>query len=374
MVMIHTKTSLGSSPNTVDTPALLLDLAAMERNIARMNAFLATTTVRLRPHVKLHKATPQLVERQMAAGAIGMTCAKLSEAEVLAASGVNDILIANQIVGAIKIARLIELARQADIKVAVDNHQNVVDLAQAAQAAGVTIGILVEVNIGHNRCGVAPFTPALDLAQVVLAQPGLSFMGLMGYDGHCTLKVAEAEREALSLEANELLAGTRRYLEAAGIAVPIVSAGGTFTYRFAAMVDGITEVQAGSYLLMDTGFQDHGVREFEPCLSVLTTVISRPDYPGAGGLVIIDTGQKSISVALGNPEVMQPLGLSVRTLSDEHGRLDAATADARPPLSSRVELRVRDANGTIKQFDRFYAVRDGVVEGVWTIPLCGRST
>jgi D-serine deaminase-like pyridoxal phosphate-dependent protein len=358
----------------VDTPALLLDVAAMERNIARMSAFLATTAVTLRPHVKLHKATPQLVERQMAAGAIGMTCAKLSEAEVLAASGVDDILIANQIVGATKIARLVELARRVDIKVAVDSRQNAGELAQAARAAGVTIGILVEVNIGHNRCGVAPFAPALELARVVLAQPGLSFMGLMGYDGHCTLKVAEAEREALSLEANGLLAATRRYLEAAGIAVPIVSAGGTFTYRFAASVDGITEVQAGSYLLMDTGFHDHGVREFEPSLSVLTTVTSRPDYPGAGGLFIIDTGQKSISVALGNPEVMQPRGLLVRTLSDEHGRLDAATADVRPPLGSRVELRVRDANGTIKQFDRFYAVRDGVVEGVWMIPLCGRST
>jgi D-serine deaminase-like pyridoxal phosphate-dependent protein len=360
--------------NDLDTPALLLDLAAMERNIATMNAFLATTDVRLRPHVKLHKATPQLVERQMAAGAIGMTCAKLSEAEVLAASGVNDILIANQIVGATKIARLVALAQRAGVKVAVDNRRNVIELAQAAQRAGVTIGVLVEVNIGHNRCGVAPFAPALELSRLTLAQPGLTFMGLMGYDGHCTLKVTEAEREALSLEANGLLAGTRRYLEAAGIAVPIVSAGGTFTYRFAARVDGITEVQAGSYLLMDTGFRDHGVREFEPSLSVLTTVISRPDYPGADGLLVIDTGQKSISVALGNPEVKQPSGLSVRTLSDEHGRLDAATAGARPPLGSHVELWVRDANGTIKQFDRFYAVRDGVVEDVWMIPLCGRST
>lgn len=372
--MTSTETLIGTSPYNLDTPALLLDMAAMERNIARMSAFLDTASVHLRPHVKLHKATPQLVKHQIAAGAIGMTCAKLSEAEVLASSGVSDILIANQIVGATKISRLVKLARRHDIKVAVDNRQNVLELAQAAQLAGVTIGVLVEVNIGHNRCGVAPFDPALELARYVRMHPGLSFMGLMGYDGHCTLKVTEPEREGLSLKANSLLADTRRYLEKAGIEVPIVSAAGTFTYRFAATVDGITEVQAGSYLLMDTGFYDHGVREFEPCLSVLSTVSSRPEYPGAGGLFIIDTGQKSISVALGNPEVKHPNGLSVRTLSDEHGRLDAASADARPPLGSKVELWVRDANGTIKQFDRFHAVRDGVVEGIWMIPLCGCST
>ena len=365
---------IGAAIETLDTPALLLDIAAMERNITAMNAFLASSSVRLRPHVKLHKATPQLARRQMVAGAIGMTCAKLSEAEILAEAGVNDILIANQIVGTVKMARLVELARRCDIKVAVDSRQNVLELAQAAQAARVTIGILVEVNIGHNRCGVAPFAPTLELARDVLAQPGLAFMGLMGYDGHCTLSVTEGEREVLSLKANMLLADTRRYLEDAGVDVPIVSAAGTFTYRFAARVKGITEVQAGSYLLLDRGFFDHGVREFEPTLSILATVISCPEYSGADGLCIVDAGQKSISTALGNPEVKRPEGLFVRKFSDEHGRLDAPNAGSRPPIGSKVELWVRDANGTIKQFDRFYAIREGIVEDVWMIPLCGCST
>lgn len=364
----------GLPVDELDTPALLLDMAAMERNLGRMAGFLADTAVRLRPHAKIYKATPQLAHRQLAAGAIGITCAKVSEAEVLAAAGVGDILIANQIVGPRKVARLIELARAVDVKVAVDSAVNALELAAAALAGGVTLGVLVEVNIGHNRCGVAPLAPTLELARVITAQPGLAFRGLMGYDGHCTLKVSAADRQPLSLQANTLLAETRRYLEAAGLAVEIVSAGGTFTYRFAAAVPGITEVQAGSYLLMDTGFYDHGVREFEPALSVLATVTSRPEYPGAGSLFIIDTGQKSLSNALGNPEVIRPAGATVRGLSDEHGRLDAVTPESRPPIGHKVELRVRDANGTIKHFDRFHCVRDGIVEDVWPIPLCGRST
>lgn len=372
--MITIDKAIALPADALDTPALLLDMAAMERNLARMADFLAATPVRLRPHAKIYKATPQLAHRQLAAGAIGITCAKLSEAEVLAAAGVGDILIANQVVGPRKVARLVELARACDVKAAVDSRANALELAAAARAAGGTLGVLVEVNIGHNRCGVAPFAPALELARFVAAQPGLVFRGLMGYDGHCTLKVTEAERGPLSLAANTLLADTRRYLEAAGIEVPIVSAGGTFTYRYAAAVAGITEVQAGSYLLMDSGFYDHGVREFEPALSVLATVTSRPEYPGAGGLFIIDAGQKSLSTALGNPEVLRPAGATVRGLSDEHGRLVAASAESRPPIGAKVELRVRDANGTIKHFDRFHAVRHGIVEDIWPIPLCGRST
>jgi D-serine deaminase-like pyridoxal phosphate-dependent protein len=364
---------VGLPVDELDTPALLLNMEAMERNLAHMAELTAAAGVNLRPHAKIYKATPQLAQRQLAAGAIGLTCAKLSEAEVLAGAGVGDILIANQIVGLRKVTRLVALARDCDIKVALDSRANALELAEAAQQAGVVLGVLVEVNIGHNRCGVAPFAPVLDLVRFVAAQPGLTFRGLMGYDGHCTLKVEENERESLSLMANTLLADTRRYLEAAGIKVPIVSAGGTFTFRYAATVAGITELQAGSYLLMDTGFYDHGVREFEPALSVLATVTSCPEYPGANGLFIIDTGQKSLSTAMGQPEVLRPAGAKVRSLSDEHGRLVAA-AESRPPVGARAELRVRDANGTIKQFDRFHAVRHGIVEAVWPIPLCGQST
>ncbi len=245
---------------------------------------------------------------QIEAGAIGITCAKLCEAETLAEAGIQDILIANQVVGRMKMARLASLARSSRVMVAVDSFENVDEIAGAAQAQGVHIGALIEVNIGHNRCGVAPFEPVADLARFILGKPGLEFRGLMGYDGHNTLKVSEAERPEQSLKAYRLLSDTRKYLEAAGIRVEIVSGGGTFTYQYAAGVEGITELQTGTYLLMDTAFQEHGVREFERSLSVLASVVSRPVYPGAEGLVIVDTGGKSLSTALGLPEVKDPPG------------------------------------------------------------------
>jgi D-serine deaminase-like pyridoxal phosphate-dependent protein len=364
----------GTPLSELDTPALLLDLNTIERNLARMFSFLSGRNVRLRPHVKLFRATPELARMQLEAGAIGLTCAKLSEAEVLVAAGFTDILIANQIVGPIKIERLARLAERCDIKVAVDSRENVAALSQAAQSHGVTIGVLIEVNIGHNRCGVAPFDPALELARHVLGSSGLRFRGLMGYDGHCTLKVAESEREPLSRKANTLLADTRRYVEEAGIEVEIVSGAGTFTYRFASEIEGITEIQAGSYLLMDTAFRDHGVREFVPALSILTTVISRPSYPGAKGMVVIDTGRKSVSTELGVPEVKAPYGARVISLSDEHGRVIFEDASSAPQVGDRIELWVRDANATISHFDRFYAMREDTVEAVWPIPLCGDHT
>jgi D-serine deaminase-like pyridoxal phosphate-dependent protein len=365
---------IGMPQNDIDTPALLLDITSMERNIKRMSDFFAGKQVKLRPHVKLYKATPEFAHKQLEAGAIGLTCAKLSEAEILASSGITDILIANQIVGPMKYSRLTQLARHCNLIVAIDSQTNAAGLSQAAQSHGVTIGALIEVNIGHNRCGVAPFEPTLELVETISRMPGLQFKGLMGYDGHCTLKVSESERGALSLQANTLLVDTRKFVEQAGFAVEIVSGSGTFTYRFASEIEGITEIQAGTYLLMDTAFRDHGVREFDCTLSVLTTVTSRPTYPGADNLAIIDAGRKSISPQLGLPEVKKPSTAQVFSLSDEHGRVRIADEGRAPQVGDKLELWVRDANGTINQFDRFYIIRDERVEAVWKIPLCGKST
>jgi D-serine deaminase-like pyridoxal phosphate-dependent protein len=365
---------IGKSIYDLDTPALLVDLDVLERNQKRLLDFLSARKVHSRPHVKLYRATPEIARIQIETGAIGLTCAKLSEAEVLAAHGFSNLLIANQIVGRQKIARLASLARQCAVMVAVDSPENVQELSQAAEFYGVTIGVLVEVNIGQNRCGVAPYEPAVALARVILDSPGLKFRGLMGYDGHCTAKVSPAERGELSTQANTLLADTRRFVEKAGIDVEIVSGAGTFTYRFAAQVAGISEVQAGSYLLMDTAYQEHGVHEFDCALRVLARAISRPSYPGAENLAIIDTGKKAMSVLLGNPVVKSPAGANVLSLSDEHGRI-ILQEDATPlRVGDPVELWVRDANGTINQFDRFYAVREDIVHAVWEIPIRGSHT
>jgi D-serine deaminase-like pyridoxal phosphate-dependent protein len=365
---------IGLHKADIDTPALLLEVDVMDGNLMRMAEFFADKQIKLRPHVKIYRGTPELARRQLAVGAIGVTCAKLSEAEVLNKSGIKDILIANQIAGSKKIDRLIKLAAQSELLVAVDNKDNALAISKAAKASGVSIGILVEVNIGHNRCGVSPFEETLKVANHVQDLPCVEFQGLMGYDGHCTIKVEESDREELSRRANMLLADTRKYLEDAGLEVKIVSGSGTFTYRFASQVEGISEIQAGTYLLMDTAFQEHGVREFDCTLSVLTTIISMPTYPDADGMVIVDAGRKSLSVDLGVPEVKYPDGAQVRSLSDEHGRVILGAEKACFQVGDKIELWVRDANGTIPLFDRFYCIRDDHVVDVWNIPLCGINT
>jgi D-serine deaminase-like pyridoxal phosphate-dependent protein len=365
---------VGLHKREIDTPALLIDLPVMERNLRVMATYFEHVDARLRPHVKLHRATPILAHKQKQAGAIGLTCAKLTEAETLAASGITDILIANQIVGARKIQRLVNLASYTDVMVAVDSYDNVSELSSAARARDVELRVLVEVNIGHNRCGVGPLQPALALSRAVHEAAGLRYMGLMGYDGHCTLGVGEAERERLSKRANSLLAETRLLIEEAGLEVEIVSAGGTFTYRYAAEIDGITEIQAGTYLLMDTAFKEHGVFDFDCALTVLSTVTGRPTWEGAENLAIIDVGSKAVSTLLGLPEVKDPEGAKVIKLSQEHGRVDVKTAARAPRIGDKMELWVRDANGTVNLYDKFYALRDDVVEAVWEIPTLGNRT
>ena len=366
---------VGLKKEEIDTPSLLLDLPAMERNLQTMAGFFQAGAVKVRPHVKLHKATPILAHMQLqAGGAVGVTCSKLAEAEVMASAGIRDILIANQIAGERKIRRLVNLATYTDVMVAVDSYENVAELSQAAEAQGVRLRVLVELNIGHNRCGVEPFEPALKMARAVQASPGLRFTGLMAYDGHCTMKVKASEREACSRQANEILAETRAFIEQAGIPVEIVSASGTFTYRYASQVKGITEIQAGSYLLMDTAFRESGVTDFECCLTVLATVTSRPTWKGAEDLAIVDVGRKAMDLFYGLPTVKEPQGATVVGLSQEHGRLRLEGPARSLRVGDKVEIWVRDANGTINLYDRFHAVRNGVVEAVWDIPLRGRTT
>jgi D-serine deaminase-like pyridoxal phosphate-dependent protein len=360
---------IGLNKYDLDTPALLVYLGAMEHNLKQMSEFFKGKKAKLRPHVKLHKATPVLAHRQLEAeGTIGLTCAKLAEAETLAQAGIKDILIANQIVGHRKIRRLVNLAKFTQVMVAVDGYANIAELSEAAEVAGVKLRVLVEVNIGHNRCGVAPFDPALQMALAVRDLPGLRFMGLMGYDGHCTMKLEASQREACSQKANRLLVGTKEYIEKAGLRVEIVSASGTFTYKYAANIPGITEIQAGTYLLMDTAFQEAGVADFQCSLTVLGTVTSRPTYPGAEDLAVIDVGRKVMGMAYGMPEIKSPSGATILGLSQEHGQVRLTGMSLDLNVGDKLELWVRDANDTINRYESFHAIRDDLVEAVWDIP------
>lgn len=355
---------IGRRRDELDTPALLIDLDALERNISRMAAFFATVPTNLRPHFKTHKC-PEIARRQIAAGARGVTCAKVGEAEALVAGGVDDVLIANQVVGPLKIARLVELVRQAKITVAVDDPSNVEALGAAASAAGVEIGALVEVNVGMNRCGVEPGEPALALARVVRETKGLAFRGVMGYEGHTVMIPDAAAREAACLKAMKLLTDTKDYIEAAGIPVAVVSGGGTGTHNISGRLPDMTEIQAGSYVTMDGKYASVGL-DFEQALTVLASVISRPTATRA----VLDCGLKAVTPEFGTPQFKAVEGATLAKLSEEHSIADVADADLRP--GQKVEIVPSHGCTTINLHDRFHVLRDGVVVDVWEIAGRGR--
>jgi len=361
---------IGLRKYELDTPALLVDMNVVERNVKLMADFCGQSGVGIRPHAKIYKAMPAFAWMQLRAGAVGLTVAKVSEAEVLAAAGIKNILIANQVVGALKIRRLVNLAAYTRLIVAVDSLENIAQLSAAASQRGVELGVLVEIDIGNNRCGVLPFGPAREAAATVERAPGLKLRGIMGYDGHLAFLEDKDEQRRRSVEAYTLLVAARDDLLAAGFPVKIVSGGGSATYRYAASVKGITELQAGSYIFNDTTYAKSSLSEFGCALTVLSTVVSRPSRPDATDMAVLDAGRKSVSLTYGYPEVKSVAG-EVYSMPQEHARLRLAP-DV-PPLrpGDQVELWVRDANETVNLYDCMYAMRGDTVEAVWDI--CGRG-
>jgi D-serine deaminase-like pyridoxal phosphate-dependent protein len=350
----------------LDTPALLLDLTLLEANIAKMASFAREAGVHLRPHAKTHKS-PRIAALQLAAGAIGVTCQKLGEAEVMAEAGIEGILISNEIVGAQKIDRLMALARRADVMVAVDDARNADDLSRAAVAAGLTLQMLVEVDVGMMRCGVQPGEPALALADHVSDCPGLHFMGLMGYEGHTvSLRDLDQRRQGATASLRQLV-DTAELLRQNGLPVPIVSSSGTGTFDIGGGFPGITEIQVGSYATMDADYREVGV-PFDCALTVLATVISTPRE----GVAIIDAGIKTIAPDHGLPKVVGVAGSEVLALSEEHGWIILAGPDRLAP-GDKVRLIPGHGCTTINLHDRYYVVRDGWVQDIWPVAARGRS-
>lgn len=348
----------------IDTPALCLDLCALERNIARMAAFFDGRPAALRPHTKTHKC-PTIAWMQLRAGAIGVTCAKLGEAEAMARAGIRDILVANQIIGS-KIPRLMGLAAYTDVMVAVDDAANAEDLSAAAQAAGVTLRVLLEVEVGMGRCGVPAGEPALALARRVAALPGLRFEGIMGYEGHAVMIPNSDERRAAAEKAMAILVGTRDLLQRDGLPVKIVSGGGTGTYDVTGAYPGVTEVQAGSYATMDARYHRSVGIDFEPALTVVARVISAP----RDDLAVIDAGLKTLTTEFGLPTVVQPEGWALQRLSEEHGQLRREGSDPLRP-GDAVELVPSHGCTTINLHDAYVVTREGRVEALWPIAARG---
>lgn len=344
----------------IDTPALLVSLDALESNVSQMAGFFRGKPARLRPHFKNHKV-PMLAWKQLEAGAIGITCATLREAEILVRHGVRSILIANEIAGEGKINWFADLSRHADLMVAVDDERAVSDIACIGRKRGARLSVLVDINVGLNRCGVPPGEPARRLARSAVEQ-GLRFRGLMGYEGHLQVLPPGPERDEKVGVVAKSLVDSRTLIESDGIPVEIVSTGGTGTYPVGGVYPGVTEIQAGSYLLMDTLYLKRG-STFTRSLTVLATVVSRPEPNRA----VIDCGLKELSAERGLSLVRGMEGVELKALHAEHGLLEIQNSEAKLEIGQRIELRVHYSDATVNLHQRMYGVRNGEVEEVFRI-------
>jgi D-serine deaminase-like pyridoxal phosphate-dependent protein len=344
----------------IETPALLVDLDAMDQNLRTMAQFFGAQSAKLRPHFKNHRVL-ELAARQMEHGAIGITCARLWQAERLLQIGIRNILIANEVAGETSLRRFVELSREAPVLIAVDNTSVVREMARLARNAKVTLHVLVDVDLGLKRCGMPPGEAAVSLALTVAAE-GLAFRGIMGYEGHLQPLVSGPEKQAAVSQAMHSLISTKQQMEASGLRVEIVSCGGTGDYEIAGAYPGVTENQAGSYLLMDTWYAPYAPN-FRPALSVLTTVISKTD----GARVVLDAGVKAISGERGLPSVKEMPGLKLRALHAEHAPVEILEPVDKLDVGDKLELAVQYHDGTIQLHDRMYGVRNGSVECIFSI-------
>lgn len=356
---------IGLAKEALDTPALWVDLDRLDRNIAALAKHFKTAGVQWRPHTKGIK-TPAIAHKLLAAGAIGITCAKLGEAEVMAAAGIRDILIANQIVGPQKITRLVNLRAQADVKVAVDSPENVAAIGAAASAKGVEVGVLIEVNTGMNRAGVEPGEPTLALARQIDDTPGVRLRGLMTWEGH-TLDLAEQAKQAAIQQSIGQLLDTAQLCRKNDLPIEIVSGGGSGTYKFTPFIQGMTEVQAGGAIFCDMAYQGWGV-DLEPALFIQCTVTSRP----VPERIICDAGFKTLPRGFSTPK---PLGIDqVKNVifSAEHGYLILEAPNHQVRVGDHFDFVVGYSDATVFLHDTLYGVRNGIVETAWSIQGRGK--
>ena len=350
--------AVGRRRDELITPALVLDIDAAQRNIDHMaNELNQMERATIRPHYKTHK-NPDLARRQLQAGAGGLSMATVWEAAVLAAAGMDDLFVVNTVAHPAKLRVLAELARDHRMLVAVDEAANAAAHSAAAVAAGSTLGIMVEVDTGMDRCGVDTARDCLALARQVAELPGLRFEGITGYEGHCSLTPDSDLRHERQREAMTFFTGVADLLEANGIPCKIRSAGGIATWKWTAAYPGLTEIQAGTYVIMDN-FHGRMVPGFEHSLTIQATVISRQS-----GKVIVDAGNKSVA----DPADVTIVGHDheVFRFDEEHGIFSA------PQGSS---LRVGDAvalvpgysPSTVNWYDAYHVVRDDVVVDIWPI-------
>ena len=366
----------GMALREVDTPALILDLDAFERNLQSMARAATQAGVRLRPHAKTHKS-PIIAQRQMALAAVGICCQKVSEAEIMVREGIGDVLVSNEIVGAAKLDRLAALARSARIAVCVDDLDNVAEIAAAAERFDVKLSVLVEIDVGGKRCGVVPGESVLRIASAIARSNSLHFAGLQAYHGAAQhLRSYHERREAIA-QATDLAGKTLEILSRNGISCEIVGGAGTGTFELESASGVFNEIQAGSYVFMDADYarnrksDGNAFDTFEHALFILTTVMSRPSNERA----VVDAGHKSAAVDSGPPEPFKLPGVVYGRPSDEHGVL-TCQGGRLPQRGEKILLTPGHCDPTVNLHDWYVCVRGlhGAtphVEALWPIAARG---
>ncbi len=356
---------VGMRKDDLDTPSLWVDLDKMENNIATLAARFKEAGVNWRPHTKGIKV-PAIAHKAIAAGAMGVTCAKLGEAEIMVAAGIKDILVANQVVGPRKITRLINLVRQADVKVAVESEANIAEIGRMASERGLEVGVLVELNNGMERAGVLPGAPTLEMSKIAHQTPGVRYQGVMAWEGHTSVIEDREEKRQVIEEVVGLLVDSAEQCRAAGLPADIVSAGGSNTYNVTPFIKGITEIQAGGAIFNDATYRTRHV-ETDPSIFVRATVTSRP----APHRIIFDVGFKSLPNWYRDPDPLGLSGVKEVKMSAEHGQVILEGPNEEVKVGDVYDFIVGYTDCTLFLYNEIYGVRDGVVEAVW--PIQGRG-
>ncbi len=357
----------------LETPAVVVDLDAMERNLARLASYTAAHGLQLRPHTKTHKI-PAIAKMQVESGCSGITVAKAGEAEVMAHAGLDNILIAYPIFGAAKLGRVAELAREKRITVAVDSEVTARALSEAAVHAGSTIHLLVEVDVGMRRCGVARPEGALELARAMAKLPGVRFAGITFYPGHIWLAPHE---QAPAIQAvAELVGATIGLLKEHGFECGIVSGGSTPSAYNSHLLPLLTEIRPGTYVFNDRNTWGVGACELADCaLRVMVTVVSN----AVPGRAIIDGGSKTFSMDRwfsgtreGHGLIAEDPQVLFETMSEEHGHLDTSKAERGPAVGDRLSVIPNHVCACVNLHDRIWYHRGGVVQGSWEVAGRGK--
>lgn len=360
----------GASVDEVDTPALLIDLDALEKNLDLMAALAREAGVKLRPHAKTHKS-PVIARLQIARGAVGQCVQKVAEAEILAWGGVGDILISNEVAGPRKLARFAALSRICTAAICVNSEAGVAALEAAAEDAGLRLSALIEIDVGMDRCGIPPGPAVTALAQRIAASRWLRFGGLQAYQGRAQHQRTADERRASIARAVALTGETVAGIKNASSDCPIVGGAGTGTFALEAASGVYTELQVGSYVFMDADYaRNDEAPPFEQSLFVLTTVMSAP----RGDLAVVDAGLKALAFDSGPPVVWNRPDVTYSGASDEHGKLVVSGGANSPRVGEKLWLQPGHCDPTVDRYDWYVGVRGTRVECLWPVAARGAMT